>query len=220
MLSSFPQVSTQQQETVAPDGFAIPNPQHESTPNFVPFSTLAGAVSFGNIAESVPASHNVHSPEPTSHSEDLASSQPTPDILLHGPMNIPLAPVSQSSFNPLSFPHRTPTPLLAATITPLHDDDEVDQKAEKSNSSHPISPSHIEEADTQVHLIPSANEDNHEMSVASGEDQVRNSLNVGHYRSTPLIPKLGTKACQCRRRTFSSVARVCWIHQSGRVLAK
>ncbi|KAI0251364.1 hypothetical protein BJV78DRAFT_484808 [Lactifluus subvellereus] len=191
MLSSFPQVSIQQQETVPPDGFAIPNPQHESTPNFVPFSTLAGAVSFDNITESAPASHN--SPEPTGHSEDLASSQPTPDILLHGPMNIPLAPVSQSSFNPLSFPHRTPTPPLAATITLLHDDDEVDEKAEESNSSHPTSPSHIEEADTQVHLVPSANEDDHEMSVASGEDQVRNSLNVASLSEYTIDPEAWDK---------------------------
>ena len=189
ILPSFPQVSTQQQETVPLGGFAVPNPQHESTPNFVPFSTLAGAVSFDHITESASASH-VHSPEHTGHSEDLPGSQPTPDILLHGPMNIPLAPISQSAFDPLDFPHRTPTPPLAATITPLHDDDEV---AEESNSSRRTSPSHVEAADTQVHLIPSMNEHDHEMSVASGEDQVVNSLNVASSSEHATDPEAWNK---------------------------
>jgi hypothetical protein len=178
MLSSFPQVSSPQEETVPSDGFAMANLQHEPTPNFVPFSTLAGAVSFDNIAESAPASHNVHSLEPTSPSEDLATSQQTPDILLHDPMDIPLAPISQSSLDPFSFPCRTPTPPLAATITSLHDDDEVDENAEESHPSRPASPHSMGGTIIQVHSISSAHGEDPEMGVASGEDQLRTSPNI------------------------------------------
>jgi hypothetical protein len=174
MLLSLPQVSPPQQETVPADGFIMANTQHGPTLNFVPFSTLAGAVSFDNITGPAALSHNVHS-SGSGPSEDLATSQQIPDILLHGPMDIPLAPISQSSFNPLAFSCRTPTPPLAATITPFHDDEA--EKGEESHSSRPAPPPSIDEGDVQVPSIPPASEDI-EMSVASGEDLAQTSLNI------------------------------------------
>jgi hypothetical protein len=193
MSSPFHQVSPPREEAVPSDGFAMANLQHGPTPNFVPFSTLAGAVSFDSITEPASVSHNVHSLEPTGPSEDLASSQQTPDILLHDPMDIdiPLAPVSQSSLNPFSLPCRTPTPPLAATITALHDDDEVDENAEESHPSRPASPPSM--ANIQVHSIPSVDGEDPEMSVASGEDQVRASPNIASSAAYNTAPEASDK---------------------------
>jgi hypothetical protein len=177
---SFPEVSIPQQETVPhTNGFQILGSQHNSSHNFVPFSTLTGAVSFDNITDSLPVSHNpAPSSETTAVLENLTASQPTPQTVLHNPIDDPFGPVSQSSFDPLSFPHRTPTPPLAATITTLHDEGEVDGKAESTSSSHPSTILHEIEIDSQLQLIPSGQEDDVEMSVTPGEDHVQTHFDI------------------------------------------
>jgi hypothetical protein len=110
--------------------------------------------------------------------EDLTTSQPTSQTVLHNPIEGPFIPVSQSPFDPLSFPHRTPTPPLAATITVVHDEGEVVEKAESTSSSHPSTLLHEIEIDSQLQLIPSRNEDDVEMSVAPGEDHVQTHFSI------------------------------------------
>ena len=177
---SYPEVSIPQQGTVPHvNGLQITGSQHNSSHNFVPFSTLTGAVSFDNITDSVPVNHNpMPSSETTAVLEDLTTSQPTPLTVLHNPLEDPFVAVSQSSFDPLSFPQRTPTPPLAATITTLHDEGEVDGKAESTSSSHPSTILHEIEIDSQLQLIPSGHEDDVEMSVTPGEDQVQTHFDI------------------------------------------
>jgi hypothetical protein len=177
---SYPEVSIPQQGTVPHvNGLQITGSQHNSSHNFVPFSTLTGAVSFDNITDSVPVNHNpMPSSETTAVLEDLTTSQPTPLTVLHNPLEDPFVAVSQSSFDPLSFPQRTPTPPLAATITTLHDEGEVDGKAESTSSSHPSTILHEIEIDSQLQLIPSGHEDDVEMSVTPGEDQVQTHSDI------------------------------------------
>ena len=156
--------------------FQIPS---SSPRKFVPFSTLTGAVSFDNIPDSVPINQNsAPSPEATGVlEEDLTTSQCTPQPgVLHNHIEDPFISVSQSSFDPLSFPHRTPTPPLAATITTVHDEGEVEEKAVSISPSHPSTPLHEAEIDLQLQFSPSRNEDDVEMSVAPGEDPIQ--LNV------------------------------------------
>jgi len=178
---SFPEeAAIPQQETIhTPSEFTMPNPPHESAQNFVPFSTLTGAVSFDDISGSGSASHNA---APSSEVlEDLSTAHPTPEAILHSHIEVPLISMSQPSFDPLSFPHRTPTPPLAAMITPFHDEDEVDEKTEATPSSHPSSVLHEEEIDSQLRL-PSGSEDDVEMRVDSGEDHAQAHFNI---RSPP-----------------------------------
>jgi hypothetical protein len=177
---SISEVSMPQQETVPhANGFQVSGSQHNSSHNFVPFSTLTGAVSFDNVADSVPVSHNpTPSSETTGVLEDLTTSQPTPQTVLHIPIEDPFVPVTQSSFNPLPFPHRTPTPPLAATITTLHDEGEVDGKAESTSSSHPSTILHETEIDSQLQLIPSGHEEDVEMSVTPVEDHVQTHFDI------------------------------------------
>ena len=175
---SFPEeAAIPQQETIhTPSEFTMPSPPHEPAQNFVPFSTLTGAVSFDDISGSGSASHNA---TPSSEAlEDLSTAHPTPEAILHNHIEVPLIPMSQPSFDPLSFPHRTPTPPLAATITPFHDEDEVDEKIEATPSSHPSSVLHEEEIDSQLRLIPSGSEDDVEMRVDSGEDHAQAHFNI------------------------------------------
>ena len=147
-------------------GFQIPNSQLDSSPKFTPYSTLTGAVSFNNSTDSVPVNHNpAPSPEATGVLEDTTTSQ----IVLHDHLEDPLIP-DQPSFEPLSFPHRTPTPPLAATITTVHDDGEVDEEANPIFSSS--TPLHEIEIDSQLQYIPSGNENDVEMSSVPGEDHV------------------------------------------------
>ncbi|KAF8505728.1 hypothetical protein F5888DRAFT_464783 [Russula emetica] len=87
----------------------------------------------------------------------------------------------QPSFEPLSFPHRTPTPPLAATITSVHDEGEVDEKADPTPSSRPSTPLHEIEIDSQLQYIPSGNEDDIEMSSVPGEDHVPTQPNIASF---------------------------------------
>lgn len=169
----------QHEETMqTANGFQIPS---SSSRKFVPFSTLTGAVSFDNIPDSVPINQNpAPSPEATGVlEEDLTTSQstPQPDVL-HNHIEDPFISVSQPSFDPLSFPHRTPTPPLAATITTVHDEGEVEEKAVSISPSYPSTPLHEAEIDSQLQFPPSRIEDDVEMSVAPGEDHVQIQLNV------------------------------------------
>jgi hypothetical protein len=160
------------------NGFQTLNSHHGPSPNFTPYSTLTGAVSFDNITDSVPVNHN---PAPSSDAtgilEDMTTSQPTSQIVLHEHAEDPLIP-DQPSLEPLSFPHRTPTPPLAATITTIHDEGEVDEKADPTPSSRPSTPLHETEIDSQLQYIPSGNEDDVEMSSVPGEDQVLTQPNI------------------------------------------
>ena len=175
---SFPEVSISQQQAIQTQNRSvISSSQHDSAHNFIPFSTLTGAVSFDNIADSVPARSNATpSLEATDVLEDLTTAQLSPENVLHDHIEIPFIPVSQPSFDPLSFPHRTPTPPLAATIAPLRDEDEVDEKVEATHSSRPSTPLHGE-VDSQLQLVPSGSDGDVEMSVASDGDQVRTDFN-------------------------------------------
>lgn len=175
---SFPEADIRQQETThTPNEFAMPNSHHASNAaihNFVPFSTLTGAVSFDVVSGSSSANHDTNpSSEAPAVLEDLATSHPTTEAVLHHHIDVPLVHLSQSPFNPLSFPHRTPTPPLAATITLVRDEDEVDEKAEATPSSHPSSLLHEEEVDSQLRLIPSGSEDGVEIRADSNSDQVQ-----------------------------------------------
>ena len=156
----------------------IPNTQLDSSPKFVPFSTLTGAVSF---VDSVPVNQNpATSPEATAVLEDLTTSQstPQPDVLFNHIEDSSIL-VSQPSYDPFSFPHRTPTPPLAATITTVHDECEIDENAVSSSSPHPSTLLHEIEADPRLQLISPGNEDDIEMSVvAPGEDHVQTQLNI------------------------------------------
>ena len=175
--ASLPEDPMPQQETIpTPSAFVIPNPQHESTRNFVPFSTLTGAVSFDGDISTVSANHDAVPPsEAMDVSEDLATTHPTPETVLHNLMEAPLMPIAETSFEPLTFSHRTPTPPLAATITPLRDEDE---EGGATPSSHPTSLLYEEEVDSQLWLIPSGGEDDVEMHVDYGEDHVRAHINI------------------------------------------
>jgi len=167
---SVSEVSIPHEEIRTANGFQIPNPQHDSSPNFTTYSTLTGAVSFDNITDSVPDNHNLApSPEATGVLEDTTTSQPTSQIVLHGHVEEPFLP-DQPSLELLSFPHRTPTPPLAATITAVHDEGEVDDKAYPTPSSRPSTPLHEIEIDSQLQYISSGNEDDVEMSSVPGED--------------------------------------------------
>ena len=177
---SFPEADIPQQETIhTPNEFAMPNPHHASAHNFVPFSTLTGAVSFDVVSGSSSANHNTNpSSEAPVALEDLTTSHPTTGSVLHNDIEVPLIHLSQSPFDPLSFPRRTPTPPLAATITLVRDEDEVDEKAEATPSPHPSSLLHEEEVDSQLRLIPSGSEDGVEIRADSVEDQDQTHFNI------------------------------------------
>jgi hypothetical protein len=159
--------------------FLIPTSQHKSSHNFTPFSTLTGAVSFDNDTDSVPVNHNpAPSSVATGVSEDMTTSQPTSQSVFHDRVEDPLIPDSQTSFEPISFSHRTPTPPLAATITTVPDEDEVDEEADSIPSFRPSTLLHEIEIDSQLQHIQSGNEDDVEMSSVPGEDQVQTQSNV------------------------------------------
>lgn len=170
---SSSEVLVPDEETIrTANGFQIPISQHDSSPNFTPFSTLTGAVSFDNITDSVPVNHNpAPSSETTGVLEDTTTSQPISQIVLHDHVEDPLI-LDQPTFEPLSFPHRTPTPPLAATITIIHDEGEVVEKAGTTPSSRPSTPLHAIEIGSELQYIPSENEDDIEMSSIPGEDHV------------------------------------------------
>ncbi len=170
---SFPGVSIPQEETIhTMNTFQIPSSQHDSSNNLSPFSTLTGAVSFDNLAASVPVNHNpAPSSEATGVLEDTTTFQPTSQSVLHDRVEDPLIPDSQTSFEPLSFPRRTPTPPLVATITTIHNESEVDEEGD-STLLHEI------EIDSQLQYPSSENEDDVEMSSVPGEDHVQTQPNV------------------------------------------
>jgi hypothetical protein len=163
---TFSEVSIPHEETT--NGFQIPNSQHDSSSNFTPYSTLTGAVSFDNITDSVPVNHN---PAPCSEATGESEDTTTFQIVLHDHVEAALIP-DQPSFETFSFPHRTPTPPLAATITIVDDEGEVDEKAKPILSSRPSTPLQEIEIDSQLEYIPSGNEDDVEMSSIPGEDDV------------------------------------------------
>lgn len=182
---TFSEVLIPHEETIhTANGFHIPNPQHNSSPNFIPYSTLTGAVSFDSITDSVTVNHTPV-PEATEVLEDTTTSQPTSQIVLHDHVEDLFIP-DQPPFDPLSFPHRTPTPPLAATITTVHDEGEVDEKAHPTLSSRPSTPLHETEIDSQLQYIPCGNEDDVEMSSVHGEDHVLTQPNIASEFSRAL----------------------------------
>ena len=179
------EVSIPQQETVhVPNGFAIPISQHDPPRDFVPFSTLAGAVSMDNVTGSVPINYNAASSEAMSVIEDSTTSQPTPETVLHRHIDVPLVPVSHSPFDHLSFTHRTPSPQLAATITPVRDEDEADENA-RTTPSYPSAPLHDEAVDSQLQPNSPRSGNDLEMGTASGEDHVQVHFDITSSEHTP-----------------------------------
>lgn len=163
---TFSEVSVAHEETT--NEFQIPNSQHDSSPTFAPYSSLTGAVSFENVTDSVPVNHN---PTPCSDATCVLEDTTTSQIVLHDRVEDALM-TDQPTFEPISFPHRTQTPPLAATITIIDDEGEVDEKAKPTPSSRPCTPLHEIEIDSQPEYIPSGNEDDVEMSSIPGEDDV------------------------------------------------
>ncbi|KAH9077224.1 hypothetical protein EDB83DRAFT_2348892 [Lactarius deliciosus] len=174
-LSPFPQLPVSQRETSSsPDEVTIPEPSHD----FVPFSTLAGAVSFDNITGYAPADHPTMPSPLATPFEGLTDPQQAPDIIPHDPMDIPLLPFTESSFNGLSFPTRTPTPPLSAMITPFRDDDVADGKIQEIPSPVPTSPC-LDQVEKQPESISPTSKHSLEARVIStGGDQDRIDFDV------------------------------------------
>jgi len=175
---SVSEVSIPHEETIrTANDFQTSNSKRDSSPIFTPYSSLTGAVSFDNITDSVPVNHNpAPSSEATGILEDTTTSQPTSQIVLHDHVEDSII-LDQPSFEALSFPHRTPTPPLAATITTVYDEDEVDENAIPTPSSRPSIPLHEIEIGSQLEYISSGNDDI-EMSSIPGEDQVPTKPNI------------------------------------------
>lgn len=171
-LSPFPQLPVSQRETSSsPDEVTIPDSYQEPSHDFVPFSTLAGAVSFDNTTGYAPADHStIHSPL-ASPFEGLTDPQQAPDIIPHDPMDIPLLPFTESSFNGLSFPSRTPTPPLSATITPFRDDDIVDGKIQEISSPVPTSPCLDQVEKRPESISPTSKHSLEARVISTGSDQ-------------------------------------------------
>ncbi len=177
--SPFPQVSVSQPETVSsPDEVAIPNSYQEPSHDFVPFSTLAGAVSFDDATGYAPADHPTIPSPVASPLESLTNPQQAPDIVPHDTMDIPLLSFTESSFNSLSFPTRTPTPPLSATITPFRDDDVANGKTQETPPSTTNSPC-LDQVEIQPESISPAGKGSPEARVISaGDDQDRICFDV------------------------------------------
>jgi hypothetical protein len=187
--SPFPQVSLSQGETASPpDDATIPNTFQEPSLDFVPFSTLAGAVSFDNATSYAPADHPTIPSPVVSTFEGLMDPQQAPDVLPHDHMDIdvPMLSFTEASFNGLSFPTRTPTPPLSAMITPFRDDDGANAKTQETPSFIPTSP-RLDQVEIQPESISPASESGLEAMVISAddvcEDQDRIGFNVTHLSS-------------------------------------
>ncbi|KAF8272471.1 hypothetical protein EI94DRAFT_296972 [Lactarius quietus] len=177
--SPFPQVSVSQQETPSSlDEVTIPNSYQEPLHDFVPFSTLAGAVSFDNAASYTPVDHPTM-PSPTAGGvlEGLMHPQQAPDVVSHDHIDVPLLAFAEASFNGLSFPTRTPTPPLSAMITPFRDDDGANGKTEATPSSIPTSPC-LDQVEIQPESISPASNGPVAMAISADEDQDRICVDV------------------------------------------
>ena len=186
VLSAVSQVSVSQRETPSPsDEVTIPNSYQEPLHDFVPFSTLAGAVSFDNPTSYAPVDHPTI-PSPTANPlEGLMDPQQVPDVVPHDHMDVlmddPLLTFAEASFNGLSFPTRTPTPPLSAMITPFRDDDGANEKAQETSSSVPTSP-FLDQVEIQAELISPASNGLEAMDIST-EDQNRIDSNVTSLNS-------------------------------------
>lgn len=176
--SPFPQVSVSQGET--PDEATIPNSYQEPLVDFVPFSTLAGAVSFDNDTSYTPVDHPIIPSPAASPLEGLTDSQQAADVLPHDHMDVdvPLLSFAEVSFNGLSFPTRTPTPPLSAMITPYRDDDGANGKTQETPPSIPTSP-RLDQVEIQPESIsPASNNGPEAMVISVVEDKDRIDVNV------------------------------------------
>jgi hypothetical protein len=175
--SPFPQASVSQRET--PDETTIPDSYQEPLPDFVPFSTLAGAVSFDNATSYSPVDHPIIPSPAASPLEGLLDSQQAGDVLPHDHMDVdvPLLSFAEASFNGLSFPTRTPTPPLSAMITPYREDDGASGKIQEAPSSDPTSPS-LDQVEIQPESISPASNDPEAMVISADEDKDRIGVNV------------------------------------------
>ncbi|KAH9045452.1 hypothetical protein EDB85DRAFT_32541 [Lactarius pseudohatsudake] len=212
-LSPFPQLPVSQRETSSsPDEVTIPDSYQEPSHDFVPFSTLAGAVSFDNTTGYAPADHPTIPSPLASSFEGLTDPQQAPDIIPHDPMDIPLLPFTESSFNGLSFPTRTPTPPLSATITPFRDDDIADGKIQEISSPVPTSPCLDQVEKRPESISPTSKHSLEARVISTGGDQDRFTSMLRHrLRNMPPTSKrkYRSQTRQRRNRTFSSVAQVC-----------
>ena len=175
--STFPQDSVPHRET--PDEAIIPNTYQEPLPDFVPFSTLAGAVSFDNDTRYAPVDHSIVLSPTAGPLEGLADSQQAADVVPHDHMDVdvPLLSFAEVSFNGLSFPTRTPTPPLSAMITPYRDDDGANGKTQETPSSIPTSP-RLDPVEIQPESISPASNGPEAMVISVEENTDRNGVNA------------------------------------------
>ena len=165
--SPFPQVSVLQGKTASsPDEATTPNSYQEPSHDFVPFSTLAGAVSFDNATSYAPTDHPTVPSPVASTLEDLMNSQQAPDVVPHDHVDVPLLSFTEAPFNGLSFPTRTPTPPLSAMITPFREDDGPDAKTQESIPTSPC----LDHVEIQPESISSASEGGLEAMDISADD--------------------------------------------------
>jgi hypothetical protein len=176
ILSPLPQGSVSQRETPSSiDEAIVPNSYQEPLHDFVPFSTLAGAVSFDNATSYAPVDHPIPSPA-TTPLEGLMNPRQAPDLAPHDHMDVPLLSF-EASLNALSFPTRTPTPPLSAMITPFRDDDGANEKTQETSSSNPTSP-RLDQVELQPESISPASNGFEAMDICTNEDQDGIDLNV------------------------------------------
>ena len=183
----LPQVSLSQGETASPpDDATIPNSFQEPSHDFVPFSTLAGAVSFDNATSYAPADRPTI-PSPVARTfEGLMDPQQAPDVVPHDHMDIdvPLLSFTEASFSGFSFPTRTPTPPLSAMITPFRDDDGANAKTQETPPFIPTSPC-SDQVEIQPESISPASEGGLEAMVISADDVCEDQDRIG-FNATPL----------------------------------
>ena len=169
VVSPLPQGSVSQRETPSPiNEVIVPNSYQEPLHDFVPFSTLAGAVSFDNATSYAPVDHPIPSPA-TTPLEGLMNPRQAPDVAPHDHMDVPLLSF-EPSFNGLSFPTRTPTPPLSAMITPFRDDDGANGKTQETSSSSPTSP-RLDQVEIQPESNSPASNGFEAMDICTNEDQ-------------------------------------------------
>jgi hypothetical protein len=175
--SPSPQDSVSQRET--PDETIIPNSYQEPSPDFIPFSTLAGAVSFDNATGYAPVDHPIIPSPAASPLEGLMDPQQVADVVPHDHMDVdvPLLSFAEASFNGLSFPTRTPTPPLSAMITPYREDDGANGKAQETPLSNPTSPC-LDQVEIQPEPISPANNGPEAMVISADEDKDSVGVNV------------------------------------------
>ncbi|KAI0268308.1 hypothetical protein BC834DRAFT_686319 [Gloeopeniophorella convolvens] len=170
---------------------AIANVLHDSPRAFSPYSTLTGAVSFEDGSDDPSAVKSPASPTTSGPLDNTA--QLAPDTTLHDSTNISFVPfVVDAAFGTLPFAPRVPTPPLAATITPVNDD----EASEKLSSPVPTPPAlafndHADPSlsETMQGVVEDSERDTHDQSTGATNpgNQLQNP-SLGAASSLELVP--------------------------------